>query len=639
MKKRILCLVIAVFCLLPLTLTGCGDGEAVETPPAVKPLTITLYGITDESTTPEAIQLVQDELNEYTEGTFNTHIILRLYPEAEYYAMIDKTLNDLKYKALTEEAEEEATELETSAPADEGAADTTADDIDDADDVTSAEAETTLEETTEAPVYEYGVYPDEDGIQLDIFMVQGADMMRKYKEAGFLSSLNDALTNSSKLIKDYISAQLLATTNLGGKPMASGLVDKGTYYGIPNNTVVGEYTYLLVNKELASQYYYAADDVKTLDGLADYLSDAVNHSEYVTLYNAPDSPALTIGNSLIGGVPSGDVSGFTRLDPVSLLSDTAYVNYLKNMNTFRNAGYITEGNDDALPVDEEGNETKVAAAFLKGDASLPAEYEDDYYVITYAKPMADADECPGTMFCVSAYAKDVNRCVEVIAALQTKASFRNTFQYGVEDVHYRYDEFTGMITVTSTDYVMDPANTGNLFLLTPNTSMDEKTLALAADNWALAKQQYRDTVFSPYALFDYEPVSEDNYTISSLWYQAERKADYDDKLKEEKAKAKDEGKRFTSKDELAFQKSYTFSMTYDKVFMDEVLAEVEALSATYLARVQAYNVEADGEWQAFIDGLVAEFAAEEAVSTLLGTEHPDSLTNHYNTWYSANGIK
>ena len=75
MKKRLLCFLIAVLCVLPLALTGCGEEEELAVG-GTKPLTLTLYGITGETTTEEAIKAVEEELNVYTEGKFNTHIVL-----------------------------------------------------------------------------------------------------------------------------------------------------------------------------------------------------------------------------------------------------------------------------------------------------------------------------------------------------------------------------------------------------------------------------------------------------------------------------------------------------------------------------------------------------------------------------------
>jgi hypothetical protein len=193
---------------------------------------------------------------------------------------------------------------------------------------------------------------------------------------------------------------------------------------------------------------------------------------------------------------NNSTNALTNLAPSSLLANEQYVNFLSRLRDFRKAGYIQKG--DYYEFDSE---SKTAAAFVKGDASMKAKYEaEGYYVITYANPYATAEERPGTMFCVSAHTKNVSRCMDIVTALQTVPSFRNTFQYGVDALHYIEDEYTGEVTVLSDAYSMNPADTGNLFLLKPNAAWDDSLKALAADNWALAKQQNRDTVISPYAI-------------------------------------------------------------------------------------------------------------------------------------------
>ena len=103
MKKRFLGLFLALTCLLLPILTSCGDDE-YETTLKVKPMTITLYGITGESTTDEAVLAVQDALNQYTEGNLNTRVLLRFFTEDEYYAELDNAIAKAqKYKEEQEE--------------------------------------------------------------------------------------------------------------------------------------------------------------------------------------------------------------------------------------------------------------------------------------------------------------------------------------------------------------------------------------------------------------------------------------------------------------------------------------------------------------------------------------------------------
>ncbi len=424
-------------------LSSCSD-EDVEETPDTKPLTVTLYGIKGEGTTDEAIKLVENRLNVYSEGNLSTRVLLRLFTEDEYYAKLDEAF------AAAEEYEKQDNNF-----ADLSGNNGTA-------------------------------YPEERGTQVDIFMVRGSEMFAKYNEE-YTVQLN--LADKSGLMKKYISDRYFALTVMS----SNGVLGNKHPNGIPNNAVYGEYTYLLVNKEVANRYGYAEKNLDTLPELNNLLVDAKrDFGSYITLYNAPEINLDSFGGTMFGTVIEDTDTAFTMKAPTSLLENGKFVEYAKYLTLFK--GYITEGDAHSLPTDK-----KVAAAFIKGDAGLPEQYKDNYLVIPYAKPVM---EDLGTVFCVSKYANDPTRALEIVSLLQTNVEYRNIFQYGVEDVHYRVDDYTGIIDIISDDYNMNPADTGNLFILKENSSMDERTKALCANNWELGKKQLRDTVVAPYLLFN-----------------------------------------------------------------------------------------------------------------------------------------
>ncbi len=464
MKKRLLAFFIAVICVLMPVLTSCSDEEA-EVKSSTKPVTVTLYGIKGEGTTDEAIKAVQDRLNVYSEGNLTTRVILRLFTEDEYYAKLDEAFEAAqKYK--------DENKGNSSKPADK-------------------------DKDKNNGIKNEIVFPDEKGTQVDIFMVRGSEMFDKYNGGGYTVSLN--LADKSGLMKKYISDRYFALTNMA----TLGVLGNKYPYGIPNNTVHGEYTYLLVNKEVADKYGYAEKNLDTLPELNNLLRDAAkDFGSYVTLYNAPTIDLDNFGGTMFGTVIENTDTAFTKKTPTSLLENEKYVEYAKYLNLFKSKGYITEGDAHALPADK-----KVAAAFVKGNAALPAQYEEDYLVVPYAKPVMND---LGTVFCVSNYSGEAVRALEIVNLLQTNVEYRNIFQYGVENVHYRVDDYTGIYEIISDDYNMNPADTGNLFILKENSSMDAATKALCANNWELAKQQLRDTVVAPYLLFNPD-VSELDY--------------------------------------------------------------------------------------------------------------------------------
>ena len=70
MMKRIISLVLCLGILAgALLFAGCGEAETPETTETL-PATINLLGITEESTTPEAVKAVEDALNKISKNRY-----------------------------------------------------------------------------------------------------------------------------------------------------------------------------------------------------------------------------------------------------------------------------------------------------------------------------------------------------------------------------------------------------------------------------------------------------------------------------------------------------------------------------------------------------------------------------------------
>lgn len=614
--KKIAVLFITLMMVFPFILTGCsGDGD-YESTLGTKPMTINLYGITGETTTAEAIAAVQEELNDFTESRFKTHVVLHLYTEDEYYDIIEEKIASIQEQKAKEEYEANLKKEQDKTGQ-------------------TSDEETTAEGEEEAPVDEgASSFPAERENQFDIFMVQGSTRLNKYKKAGVLASLSESMTKGySKSLSKYISTEMIMSVTLGGKVDAKNIsISGGDVYGIPNNNVVGEYTYLLVNKKLANKYHYSSEDVATLDDLANYLDDvSKNDKEYITLYNEPPQNNVSLIDKLqlIGGMTTTSTHMFTKISPQDLLSGNGTRIYWSNLYDFRSAGYIVKGDEYSLPTDKKGNEKKVAAAFIKGDASLPKQYEEDYFVITYQLPIATAEECPGTMFCVSSTASNVDRCMEIISALQKDSSFRNTFQYGIEGVNYKVDEATGMVKYINDTYSMKPENTGNIFILKPNDQMSEKMLKFAENDWELGKQQYRDTIITSYSLFDFRIVTEENYKTDSLIYLKQYEEAYN-------AAKKAQGKKFNPSE-------FKFDAEYEQEYTDVIIAELIKVCDEYAEKINSFKgYDDDGNKisiTSYIRNISNQLKENEYYKMFVDENNPDAPLTQYENWYKENGPK
>ncbi|MHB1151238.1 MAG: hypothetical protein ACYCWE_07430 [Eubacteriales bacterium] len=492
MKKRLFCLLLCLLMIMPMVfMAGCSETteetpETTASASGVKAMTLTLYSITDEKTTEEAIQQVQDAINAITEVKFNTHIILRLFTEADYMNALDEKIMAIEKQIALDESKAAAQKV--AAKAAKAAGVTTAAE-------TTGEGDLT-EETDETVLNEYGlektVYPEEDGDQLDIFLVKGLDAYQEYVSSGVLAPLDEELSVNSKILHDYIYPTFLSAAKI-----------EGVTYAIPNNHMVGEYEYILINKELFDKYYFDPDKVADIDDLQEFVETVgTQEKSYVPVLNTSDTYIYypTGSRSVFAGYAAGASSAIVKAAPGNLFANKQFKTTASLMIDWTNAGYInTTGTVE---------DTKFGVAFVKGDYSLLEKYEEDYYVTLYKNATFENKDVYDSMYAVGAYTKNVSRCMEVIKYLTINDDLRNTFQYGAKNIHYEIDDITGTVNIISDEYVMDPVNTGNQFKLWINNAMTESELALAANNWELAKLHNFNSAVSPYLGFTIKPEPE-----------------------------------------------------------------------------------------------------------------------------------
>ena len=510
MKKKLLSLLLAGLMLSSGLLTGCssntnGDETVAATADTEESarvsMTLTLWAPTSDKTTEEAILAVQDAVNEITQAKFDTSIELHLIPQDEYQAAIDARMDEIA--KLKEEEELAAEQKREEAKAAKEANQETETD--------TTESDTTPTED-ETYVNELGItlvkYPEVEPQQMDIFLVQGYENYLNYIEEGLIQQLDTELSGTSKKLKTYIYPTFLTLAN-----------QKGTY-AIPNNHPVGEYEYLLVNKELVEQYDYDIADLNTLIKCEGFIDDIgyQNLDGVVPLLDWYDASGMVYwsidGNwSLLGSQITSTVDYNVKCAPKSLISTPVYTNTLLMMKRLDEKGYIGDGTL------KDGE--KFAVGIVKGDGSVAAQYEDEYYVQIYTKPMSDAEDMFGNMFAVSTYSKSLSRSMEIITYLNTETDLRTVLQYGAEGIHWQIDpDNENTIQVLSNDYQMDINATGNVYMTYPAPG---KTL----DDWAVGKQQNLDSMVTPYLTFEGYITDENKSLMEDL---AKLSAEYKEKI-------------------------------------------------------------------------------------------------------------
>ncbi len=338
----------------------------------------------------------------------------------------------------------------------------------------------------------------------------------------WLAPLDTPLKDDGTKISNFVSSALLKAARY-----------KNNIYAIPNNNVIGEYTYMLIDKQLFDKYYYTASvpDIHGVVDLGSFLEDIAAYEKDVMPINAdvnycmnmiahywdidPKSYNVTGNFSILGyayqntdRVNRGDIA--LKFD--SLFANDTYKNALKNLMDFHYKGYFGTA--------AEGQ--KSAVSFVTGAASDAAAYKDDYYVVVVDYPLASDQDIYDNMFAISAYSSNISKSMQVITLLNTDETFRNLFLYGIEGTNYTRNS-DGTVTPTrGNKYKMDIAKTGNEFL----AYVPEGT---NLELWEYAKQQNREALVNPLLGFDFNSVLADKTLITD---ESEDMADPLDKSKE-----------------------------------------------------------------------------------------------------------
>lgn len=495
MKKRLFCLVLCLLLVFPVVLASCGKRGGQEAISGItddaseNTATVSMWLVTETPLSDATIKAVSTELTSITESKFHTRLLLTFVTRDVYEAKLAEEIE--QFEAVNKDLLEE-------------------DEMEDDEDMTEG---TTEAKGPETDTNEYGLvvykYPEKLPHQVDIIYVASEGMFRTYVNNGWLAPLDTYLATSAKKLKEYVSATLLDAVQQGGKT-----------YAIPNNNVIGEYTYMLLNKRLMDKYFYNGYiNQKRIDGLFNEL--VYNYLDTIATYEADvplidstyeeclkrlayfwsidDSSYEMLNDFSIFGCHYSDAASLTRGSTMlgfnSLFEDEEFVSNYLQLNRFRLEGYFAD----------VAEEDEVAIRFVQGDATIIDNYTDEYYPVIIEYPTATSGDIFDNMFAVYANSLNVERSMEIITYLNTNRDFRNILQYGVEDVHYKLIEDAAgnpLIQRIGNDYNMSLFATGNIFLAYPSEDI-EVSEKVWANDWKLAKEQNRGSLVSPLLGFNF----------------------------------------------------------------------------------------------------------------------------------------
>ena len=301
MNKRLVCLLLSILMLLTCVFTSCSsktvESEESEETTDNSAKTITMWVVTNEETTPEAEKAVNDAFTKITKAKFKTNVVIRFCTEDEYYAKLEAAIDanqaDIELEKKWKKAwsrykkdnkgsgKDEATlEAEFYAANPQYQKFQTVVKEDDENEVVTEE---------ETRINEFGIaeikYPEAGENQVDIFYLSGYNKYMEYYDEGHLYPLNEELGAASSKLTKYISAALL-----------NGVQIDGEVYAIPNNVPIGQYTYMMIDKEIFDKYYHEIQDeegnykINSVLDLEVFLNDVVDYNGDKT----PDDPGYVV---------------------------------------------------------------------------------------------------------------------------------------------------------------------------------------------------------------------------------------------------------------------------------------------------------------------------------------------------------
>ncbi|MBQ8321925.1 MAG: hypothetical protein IJX92_06130 [Clostridia bacterium] len=247
-----------------------------------------------------------------------------------------------------------------------------------------------------------------------IVLINSADVMEQL--SGKLVDLNPYLISSDYASAGYGTLNKQITTSLikGAKVVENG-VEK--MYCIPNNHIVGNYEYIVINKAAAKAQLYAESDLL-----------AMNTWEMTEELR-----------SALGDSSTGDGVDYADFDPDNAAAVTRVINapYAARAE-IESYGNIV--NISAYPTVDDDEVYSSAFAVLKG---TPLKVDSETVLVDYA-----------------VYAE---RAMQVIYEINTNETVRNLLQYGVENVNYSIDE-NGIVKPNADKrYDMNLLYTGDIF--------------------------------------------------------------------------------------------------------------------------------------------------------------------------------
>ena len=438
-KTRFLSLLLAVIMTAStLLFSGCSEAEGEEEAATANTSTrqivaLNMYILTEDTTTEEAADRVQMEINRILLPNHKTMVKMNYLTEDKYWEAVEKALEE------TDPAVNLALEG----------------------------AKVAGTEKLDFPQTIEYIFDDETkdieltAPQIDIFVVNDYEKYVALANDGKLQSLGQYLDYDSKILRTTVHPTFLSAAQVGSQ-----------VYGVPTNIGVdaGEYTYLIFNEDLLKKYGYQISDLTTYSGtvFANYMADIKANEPGIWPVSGP-IPLV--------GAEYYDDAFIVAPTSIQYIASDCMPTFMFNPNNanksaserYKDLGYYPayapagakyairlETSKELLTADEDKRWTEA-------DGTTYVRY-------LYDIPRVSVDEAFTSVMCVSATSPVPERAMEIITLFQTNSELANLLQYGIEDVNYQIDERDNSLHKMDDTYSMNNLVTGNTYIKYPENN-------------------------------------------------------------------------------------------------------------------------------------------------------------------------
>lgn len=447
MKKRFLCLILAIVLVVPFVLASCGESETDKMKEIIlggdgaeveRALTLSIWLPTDAITvkgqTADLAQMSQQNKLELQKNYPDVYDFLKRVDAVEdainkilisrnYYTNIDivPVNNEFYEEALAErfaKMDENSDPFEMNSKGD-----------------SSDYANEVVEELVGNKKLYNLLYRPVDDNQLDIFLIRdygeysGYDQYMSYIEKNYLLPLDKisdasaddpfpktnyitatgAYTSINKLIRDEIMSQMKV----------------GEYiYALPNNHLYSSQEFFAVNKTVFEKFAGVLDndDLTDFNSIFSYLHDVdgLNDSNIVPMVNSGLVPAFGLAD--FDNLTFGD----TALNDI--FESKEFVSFVRAYKEAEESGLISNELSDT--------QTAAVELFLGESVEEINEKAKDYYLVPVGKHKVDSSELYSSMFAISTFSLDYDRAMKILNLLVSDSQIITLLQYGIENEDY-----------------------------------------------------------------------------------------------------------------------------------------------------------------------------------------------------------